>query len=30
MAENAVKKTMVSMTAENSLEDIIKQALKNL
>ncbi|HQR93709.1 MAG TPA: Holliday junction branch migration protein RuvA [Sediminibacterium sp.] len=30
MAENAVKKTMVSMTSDNSLEDIIKQALKNL
>ena len=30
MAEQAVKKTMVNITAEASLEDIIKQALKNL
>lgn len=30
MAEQAIKKTMVSITANASLEDIIKQALKNL
>lgn len=30
MAEQAVKKTMASATDQSSLEDIIKQALKNL
>ncbi|MCX6205164.1 MAG: helix-hairpin-helix domain-containing protein [Bacteroidetes bacterium] len=30
MAEQAVKKTMNNITADASLEDIIKQALKNL
>lgn len=30
MAEQAVKKTMLSETDQSSLEDIIKQALKNL
>ena len=30
MAEQAVKKTMASITENSSLEDIIKQALKNL
>ncbi len=30
MAEQAVKKTMAAVTGEASLEDIIKQALKNL
>ena len=30
MAEQAVKKTMTAVTGEASLEDIIKQALKNL
>lgn len=30
MAEQAIKKTMVSITTNASLEDIIKQALKNL
>jgi Holliday junction DNA helicase RuvA len=30
MAENAVKKTMTSLTPDASLEEIIKQALKNL
>ena len=30
MAEQAVKKTMNNLTTDNSLEEIIKQALKNL
>jgi Holliday junction DNA helicase RuvA len=30
MAEQAIKKTMTNITANTSLEDIIKQALKNL
>lgn len=30
MAEQAIKKTMTNVTANTSLEDIIKQALKNL
>ena len=30
MAEQAVKKTMNNISADASLEDIIKQALKNL
>lgn len=30
MAEQAVKKTMTTITANSSLEDIIKQALKNI
>lgn len=30
MAENAIKKTMTTATADASLEEIIKQALKNL
>ena len=30
MAEQAIKKTMLSVTEKTSLEDIIKQALKNL
>jgi Holliday junction DNA helicase RuvA len=30
MAEQAIKKTMASVTEKTSLEDIIKQALKNL
>jgi Holliday junction DNA helicase RuvA len=30
MAEQAVKKTMNNIAADASLEDIIKQALKNL
>jgi Holliday junction DNA helicase RuvA len=30
MAEQAVKKTMINITTDASLEEIIKQALKNL
>jgi hypothetical protein len=30
MAEQAVKKTITSLTPDASLEEIIKQALKNL